>query len=55
MRQLFRLQNVATNRRDRINSDEEERQRKGYELQSVVRFAVVAICAAMPPTLAEPP
>jgi very-short-patch-repair endonuclease len=41
MRQLFRLQNVATKRRDRINSDEEERQRKGYELQSVVRFAEV--------------
>jgi len=39
MKQLFRLQNVTTKRRDRINSDEEERQRKGYELQSAVRFA----------------
>lgn len=39
MRQLFRLQNVTTKRRDRINSDEEERQRKGYELQSTIRFA----------------
>ncbi len=39
MTQLFRLQNVATKRRDRINSDEEERQRQGFELQSAVRFA----------------
>lgn len=37
--QLFRLQNVTTRRRDRINSDEEERQRQGYELQTVFRFA----------------
>jgi ATP-dependent helicase YprA (DUF1998 family) len=37
--QLFRLQNVATRRRSQINSDEEERQRQGYELQSTVRFA----------------
>jgi ATP-dependent helicase YprA (DUF1998 family) len=36
---LFRLQNVSTRRRDRINSDEEERQRQGYDLQSAVRFA----------------
>ncbi len=41
MRQLFRMQNVTTRRRDRINSDEEERQRKGYELQTAVRFAAV--------------
>jgi ATP-dependent helicase YprA (DUF1998 family)/very-short-patch-repair endonuclease len=41
MRQLFRMQNVTTRRRDRINSDEEERQRKGYELQTAVRFADV--------------
>jgi very-short-patch-repair endonuclease len=39
MRQLFRLQNVSTRRRDRINSDEEERQRQGYELQTVFRYA----------------
>lgn len=36
---LFRMQNVATRRRDRINSDEEERFRLGYELKSGVRFA----------------
>ncbi len=39
MRQLFRLQNVSTTRRDRINSDEEERQRLGYDLRTGVRFA----------------
>ena len=36
---LFRLQNVATKRRDRINCDEEERVRLGYELRTGVRFA----------------
>ncbi|MCZ7652510.1 MAG: DUF1998 domain-containing protein [Thermoanaerobaculia bacterium] len=36
---LFRLQNVSTRRRDRINSDEEERLRFGYELQSGIRFS----------------
>jgi ATP-dependent helicase YprA (DUF1998 family)/very-short-patch-repair endonuclease len=36
---LFRLQNVSTKRRDRINSDEEERQRQGFDLRSAVRFA----------------
>ena len=30
---LFRLQNVSTRRRDKINSDEEERQRQGYEIR----------------------
>jgi ATP-dependent helicase YprA (DUF1998 family) len=39
MRSLFRMQNVSTRRRDRINSDEEERVRMGYELQTSVRFA----------------
>jgi len=39
LRQLFRLHNVSTVRRDRINSDEEERQRLGYELRTGVRFA----------------
>jgi hypothetical protein len=35
---LFRMQNVATRRRDRINSDEEERMRMGYEIKTAVRF-----------------
>ncbi len=37
---LFRMQNVSTRRRDRINSDEEERFRLGYELRTTVRFAL---------------
>lgn len=36
---MFRLQNVSTQRQDRIISDEEERQRAGYELLTGVRFA----------------
>ncbi|MEI7892993.1 MAG: Zn-binding domain-containing protein [Myxococcales bacterium] len=36
---LFRMQNVVTRRRDRITSDEEERQRQGYEIVTAVRFA----------------
>ncbi len=35
---LLRLQNVVTRRRDRINSDEEERLRLGYEIRTGVRF-----------------
>ena len=38
MTSLFRLTNVATRRRDRINSDEEERQRQGFDLATGVRF-----------------
>jgi len=38
LRDLFRLQNVSTRRRDRINSDEEERLRYGYEIRTGVRF-----------------
>jgi ATP-dependent helicase YprA (DUF1998 family)/very-short-patch-repair endonuclease len=37
--QLFRLQNVSTKRRDRINCDEEERLRLGYEIRTGLRFA----------------
>lgn len=39
MPNLFRLRNVTTRRMDRITSDEEERQRKGYEVISGVKFA----------------
>jgi ATP-dependent helicase YprA (DUF1998 family) len=35
---LMRMQNVSTRRRDRINSDEEERMRMGYEVITSVRF-----------------
>jgi len=37
--QLFRLQNVSTVRRTRINSDEEERLRLGYEIKTTLRFS----------------
>ncbi|MCP4658151.1 MAG: hypothetical protein GY856_22295, partial [bacterium] len=36
---LFKLQNASTRRRDRINSDEEERRRLGYEIKTGVRFS----------------
>jgi ATP-dependent helicase YprA (DUF1998 family) len=36
---LFRLQNVSTVRRNKINSDEEERLRQGYEIYTALRFA----------------
>ncbi|MCK5849939.1 MAG: DEAD/DEAH box helicase [Kiritimatiellae bacterium] len=39
MTNLFRMENVSTKRRDRINCDEEERVRLGYEIQTGVRFA----------------
>jgi len=32
------MQNVSTKRRDRINSDEEERFRLGYEIKTTIRF-----------------
>jgi ATP-dependent helicase YprA (DUF1998 family) len=36
---LFKLDNVATRRVDRITSDEEERQRLGYEMKTALRFS----------------
>jgi ATP-dependent helicase YprA (DUF1998 family)/very-short-patch-repair endonuclease len=36
---LLRLQNVSTKRLERINADEEERQRLGYEIITAVRFS----------------
>lgn len=36
---LFRMENVSTKRREKINSDEEERLRMGYEIRSGIRFA----------------
>jgi superfamily II DNA/RNA helicase len=38
-RDLLRLTTVRTQRRDRISSDEEERRRAGFELQTAYRFA----------------
>lgn len=41
IRQMVRLQNVTAKRDDRITSDEEERQRIGFEIQTTFRFADV--------------
>src|SRR6266567_3374213 len=38
LRSLFKLQNVSTRRRDKINSDEEERLRQGYDIRTAVRL-----------------
>ncbi len=38
LRKLLRMQNVVAKRRDRINSDEEERFRLGYDIRTGVRF-----------------
>lgn len=35
---LFRMQNVSTQRREKINSDEEERLRLGFDIQTMFRF-----------------
>lgn len=40
IREMVRLQNVTAKRADRITSDEEERQRVGYDIRSTYRFAV---------------
>ncbi|HKQ20296.1 MAG TPA: Zn-binding domain-containing protein [Candidatus Eisenbacteria bacterium] len=39
LRPLFRMENVSTRRTERINSDEEERLRLGFEIRSGVRFS----------------
>lgn len=36
---LYRIEQVSTRRATRINSDEEERQRQGYEMMTTLRFA----------------
>lgn len=41
VREMVRLQNVTAKRADRITSDEEERQRVGYEIRTTFRFATV--------------
>ena len=45
----MRMQNVSTKRRDRINSDEEERTRTGYDLITAVRLEAVAQPQHHPP------
>ncbi len=41
IRDMVRLQNVTAKRADRITSDEEERQRIGFQIQSTFRFSDV--------------
>ena len=36
---LYRIEQVSTQRANRITSDEEERQRQGYEMITTLRFA----------------
>lgn len=40
-RSLFRMTSVSTRRQDRINSNTEERQRRGYEIRTAYRWAEI--------------
>jgi very-short-patch-repair endonuclease len=40
-RSLFRMTSVSTRRQDRINSNSEERQRRGYEIRTAYRWAEI--------------
>lgn len=45
MNSMMRLLSVKTRRRDRINADEEERQRGGYEIVTALRFEPHGVAA----------